>query len=257
MKRPFPVFIFFLVIAAGLACRTDIRAPAVRLTVAAPDYLAGILDSAAQQFEKENRIAVMILYMKPDNIIPQARANHNIDAFLTTDPKMFETLRNDTLMLDEKYDRAFWLSLVLVGRVDGPRTDRIERLAGDDFRRVVIVDSIAAYDGRLTAGVLDKHRLWKRLQAKLITAKSLDHLFSFLETREADATVLLESSLRGRKDLVVMQRFDDEAGTRLLLCGAVTVHSQHKESAQAFLDLFHSRLCDIYKIPGIYLDYGP
>jgi len=224
-----------------------------RVTVLAPDYLEGILEPAAQQFESENGISVGIVYTAADSVVEQARHMPRIDVFITGGYKQFESLRRDSLLVRAGYYCPFRLSLVLAGRVGGPRTTTIDDLKRADFERVVIADPQAEYEGFLALEVLKKRRLWDRLQKKLIVARSTEHLRSFLDTREADAAILLESSLYGQKGLVVMQRLDKLVGDVLIQCGVVTAKSQNKKSAQAFLDLLGSQQCPIYKIDGVYL----
>lgn len=248
-----------LLIAAGvllicfviLGCTSGQQAPLPGLTVAAPDYLAGILDRAATQFEEENRIPVQIIYLPPDSIKIYGKNSLRVDVFVGADPKQFAVFKKDTSLVYGRYSCPFTLSVILAGRADGPRTGELGGLKDEQFRRIVIVDPAAGYEGQLAETALRKKHVWNKIQKRLILARSTDQLLSYLTSGEADAAVMLESSLYGRKGLTVMSRLDDLFGERLIHCGAVTADSDNKASAQAFLDLLDLRLCPMYDIPGV------
>lgn len=224
----------------------------VRLTVIAPNYLAEILDKAVLQFYEENGVRVSINYENPDSVISWIKAGLRADLFLSNNPKRFEMFQRDTSLVAGNYSCPFKMSMVMVGRVDGPSGHKLDDLKQDKFRRVVVIDPIKKYEGKLAAKVLNRRGLWNKLTQKLIIANSPDHLHSYLVTKEADAAIMFESSIRDTKGLVILKHLGEDLGDRLVICGAVIPGSKNKEVAQAFLDLLDSRLCQIYKTGGIY-----
>jgi molybdate transport system substrate-binding protein len=246
------LFLVVLVFTLACGCTPESKKPDILLTAVAPDYLKGILDPVVFQFHEESGVRVNIIYENPDSVISRAKSGLRADLFLSPNPKRFKILKNDTQLVGGPYSCPFRLSLVLVGRIDGPQTDKIDNLKQDEFRRVVLVEPTSGFEGKMAAKVLNRRRLWDKLLKKMILARSTEHLHSYLSTGEADAAIMLESSLRGTDGLVVMQRLDEWLDDRLVICGAVTGHSKNKEVAQAFLDLLESSLCPIYKTGGIY-----
>ena len=234
----------------------------VGLVLLAPDYLEGILERATDQFCEENQISVKIIYEQPDNILARVASDSAIDIFLTAKTKKFTRRLCQSLMHRGTYSCPFRMSLVVAARARNedaavkPFDGNLGRLRDECFRRVAINDPETTYEGRLAAEILKCRHLWKRLLSKLIMAGSTEHLLSYLETGEADAAIVLESSLQNLSGYVILGRLDRETAENLTLCGAVTVSSQHKESAHAFVDLLDSRLCEIYKIKGIYRHNG-
>jgi len=246
------ISIVLLAVLASGCNRVPPAPPAGQLKVVAPDFLRGILDRAAQQFQDENGVVVTITFVNPDSVIERAKAGLSNDLFFLGYPKRFDILKNDTALTSGTYSCPFRLSMVLVGRVDGPRGEKLDHLKRDEFRRVVIVDPAADYEGKLAARILNRHRLWDKLAKKLILAQSKNHLLTFLETKEADAALMFESSMLSGRGLAVLKRLDEDLDDRLVMCGAVMPRSKNKKVAQAFLDLLDSNLCLIYKINGIH-----
>ena len=240
-----------VILLASFGCGKIPKDAAIRLKVMAPDYLKEILDRAAAQFKTENRIQVNIVYEKGENIIGRIKADENVDAFITYNHLRFENLRKDSLIIGD-FTCPFKLSLVLAGPAGGGRSVSIDRLEEDHIRRVVIVDPEAGYEGQLAKKVLESKKLWKKLKNKLILARSSEHLMTYLAAGEADAAIMLESSIDLRADVAVFQNLSKRVDKYLRHCGAVGINSKHEESARAFLDLLDSRLCDIYKIEGVY-----
>jgi molybdate transport system substrate-binding protein len=246
------LLVFFLLIA----CADVAKMPIQRLNVVAPKYLQGILDRAAGQFYEENRVEVNIAYVPSDSVITRAKSDASTDLFLTASPKRFEILSRDTALVDSTFSCPFQLSLIAVGRADGPSAERIEDLKQDKFRRIAVVDLAQGYEGKLAAMALNRRRLWNNITKKIIRARSSEHLHSYLITKEVDAAVVFESSIQGIPGLTVIQRLDKDVKEQLIICGAVTARSANKKVAQAFLDLLDSSLCKIYKVGGVYQHNG-
>lgn len=217
----------------------------------APDHLQTVLDKAAAQFYEENRIKVSFIYVPGEDIIGKLDSLSPFDAFITYNAGRFERIEKD-LQIQDGYSCPFRLSLVLAGPADGPDLEKLDQLKKEYIRRVVIVDPEAGYEGQLAEEILIKTGLWEKIQPKLIMARSASHLLTYLATGEADAAIMLESSMADGSKAVIHQRLDKPLAKYLLHCGAVTPGSKNKESARAFLDLLDSRLCEMYKLKGVY-----
>jgi len=244
-----------VVALAAMICGCSSTPPAKKpghIQVVAPDYLRGILDRAAQQFQDENGGTVKITYTKPDSVTDVAKRVPDNDLFFDGYPKRFKILKNDTALTSGTYSCPFRLSMVLVGRVDGPHAEKLDDLKREEFRRIVILNPAHEYEGKLAARILNRHHLWDNLIRKMILAESQNQLLSYLNSKEADAAIIFESTMQTGQGITILKRLDDELDDRLVICGAVMPFSKNKEVAQAFLDLLDSSLCLIYKIDGIY-----
>lgn len=227
------------------------------MVVLAPDYLKEILDSAAEQFQKENGTKAAVGYVPFDSLPAYATTSTGYDLLIGFDRAACDSLAKDTLSDSSSYTTCpFRLSLVIAGRPGGPAIHEIADLAKPEFRRIVIVDPQMSFEGNLAGEVIRRKRLWPKLQGKIINAKSVEHLVSFCNSGEADIAIALESSLSGARGMVVLERLDGDLKNDLVECGVVPATARNKVVAHAFLDLFDSRLCAIYKIRGVYLNEG-
>ena len=251
MRQVMRIFLGTILVLLVVGCSQVSNESPVTLTAMAPDFLKNIIDRAAAQFQQENGVLVNLIYVNPDSVTQLTKARLDADLFLSVNSKRFDILRRDTLLVDSLYSCPFKLSLVMGGRADGPSGEKLADLKQDRFRRVVLLDPMKRYEGKMAATVLNRKKLWNDLSNKLIIAESVDHLHSFLATKEADAAVMFESSMQDQKNLVILQRLDNELKERLVVCGAVTPQSKNKKVAQAFIDLLDSPQCQIYKIKGV------
>ncbi len=250
MNRLRTILALALVIPFALGCGKVSKDTYVQLKIMAPDHLQGILEKAAAQFHEENNIKVTIVYEKGEDIIGKVKDSADIDAFITYNSGRFERILKD-LVIHSQYSCPFRLSLVLAGPTGG-QLAKLKSIKEDFIRRVVIVDPEAGYEGQLAKEILEKTRLWDKLQPKLILAESNRHLLTYLATGEADVAIMLESSLDEKSRSVIYQRLDEPLTKYMLHCAAVTAESKQKESARAFIDLLDSKLCGIYNIKGVY-----
>lgn len=222
-------------------------------TIVAPDYLKGVIETIAGQFETENKTRVRVIY-EPFNRVLARAGESGVDLVVIGDADRDEQRRGlDSIIGDDgPYSCPFRLSLIAAGRPDGPSCADVKGLADDAFHRIVMVDTLQ-YEGRLAKEALDRARVWKKLKDKLIMARTSQQLVSYLKTGEADAVLALEISLREEKGWTILARLDTDRRIqkRLLHCAGVTAASSDPETARAFLDLFDSRLCPMYKLPGI------
>lgn len=221
-------------------------------TIVAPDYLKGVIETIARQFETENKTRVRVIYEPFNRVLARAEES-GVDLVVIGDADRDEHRRGlDSIIGDGPSSCPFRLSLIAAGRPDGPSCADVRGLADDAFHRIVMVDTVQ-YEGMLVKEALDRARVWKKLKDKLILARTSQQLVSYLKTGEADAILALEVSLREEKGWTILARLDSDRRIqkRLLHCAGVTAASSNPETARAFLDLFDSRLCPMYKLPGI------
>lgn len=251
-------YILILLLAIGLAALTAAGCSRMNkgnfsgLTIVAPDYLKGVIDTVAAQFEAENKTRVRVVYEPFDKVLAKA-GQSGIDLFVIGDTDRPETRQAlDSLLGENNYSCPFRLSLIVAGRPDGPSCGDIKDLAGDDFRRVVMVDTMQ-YEGQLALDALQRTHLWKKVRDKLILAKSTPQMVSYLNSGEADAALALEVSMRDEKGWSFLARLDDDRKIqrRLLHCAGVTSAASDKNAARALLDLFDLDTCPLYRINGV------
>lgn len=226
-------------------------------TIVAPDYLKGVIEAIAGQFETENKTRVRVIYEPFDRLLAGA-GKSGVDLVVIGDADRDEYRQAlDSIIGDGPYSCPFRLSLIAAGRPDGPSCADVRELADEAFHRIVMVDTLQ-YEGMLAKEALDRARVWKKLKGKLILARTSQQLVSYLKTGEADAVLALEVSLREEKGWTILARLDTDRRIqkRLLHCAGVTAGSSDPETARAFLDLFDSRLCPMYKLPGITRNTG-
>lgn len=222
------------------------------LTVVAPDYLKGVIETVASQFEAENKTRVRVVYEPLDKVLARS-GQSGTDLFIIGDSDQPETREAlDSLLEDGRYSCPFYLSLIVAGRPDGPSCGDIKDLADDDFRRLVMVDT-TQYEGMLVREALQRTGVWKKIRDKLILARSTPQMVSYLKSGEADAVLALEISLRDEKGWTLLARLDDDRKIRrrLLHCVGVTRAAADKNAAQALLDLFDLGSCPLYRVKGV------
>ena len=248
------IVLMIMLVCLGSGCQRLSNAGGDRLTVAAPDYLKGILDKAAEQFRDENGTKVVINYLTFDSLFANIGTTSGYDMIIGIDHSVGDSLTKSGFFDSIGFACPFRLSLVVAERVGGDSINDIQDLTGPNFKRIVMLDPQVAYEGILAGETIGHKRLWQKLRGKVINAKSVEHLASFCNSGEADVAIALESSLGNAKGMAVMLRFDDDLADKLVQCGGVLMSSAKKPVAHAFLDLFDSRLCAIYKMRGVYLN---
>jgi molybdate transport system substrate-binding protein len=250
-KLIFPSILLVTVIALT-ACSKIGKGSHSGLVIVAPDYLHGVIEAVAGQFEAENKTRVQVTYVPFDKVLARAE-DSGADLFVIGDAEREGTREAlDSLVGDGPRSCPFRLSLIAAGRPGGPSCDDAKGLADDTFHRIVMVDTLQ-YEGMLAREALDRARVWKKIKDKLILARTNQQMLSYLKTGEADAVLGLEVSFRGETGWTLLARLDSDRRVykRLLQCAGVTTRSSDKDAARAFLDLFDSRLCPMYKLPGI------
>lgn len=251
-RRIILLSIIALAAMAVFACAKFGKGSFSGLTIVAPDYLQGAIETVAGQFENENKTHVRVIYAPSDKVL--ARAGESAaDLFVIGDAERNDCREAlDSIVGDGPYSCPFRLSLIVAGRQGGPVCDDTRGLADDAFHRVVMVDTLR-YEGMLAREALERARVWKKIRDKLILAPTSRELASYVQSGEADAALALEVSLRGETGWTFLARLDDDRRVykRLLHCAGVTAAASDKNAARALLDLFDSRLCPLYRLPGI------
>jgi len=264
MKKIFCTLGFIiLLIATGCIEKRDesvVPDTGIRLRAVAPDYLAGLLETAGDAFFEENGIKVVMQYVPTDSIAATVWADSTLDMVIGPQIVFMDgPLRNGRLD-QATFQTPFRLTLVLAGGCHGLEGNdkSLKDLLDTTIKRLVIRNPETATQGRLARRVLEKDKRWKQVQDKLILAGSDEQVRSYLETGEADAGIVFESSLGELQKICVAEQFtglDKTIDRYLLQCGSALNGSGHIESARAFIDMLESDLCPLYKRRGVYVNH--
>ncbi len=253
--RPLVLYLIIILVPALSGCARiapDKESATGDITAAAPYFLKSILAPALEQFKSENKLTVGIDYFPVDSLLMYALERQSHDLIIGPDFGIYDHRYRDSLIPRRRWNCPASLNLIMVGRTDSKPVKGISDLADTGFGRIVTVDPAHDFEGILADMAISRSRFKRYLFAKRIAAGDAAHALTFLRSGEADAAILLESSLPRQHTLHILAEVNTSLEAYLSVCLTLTPFCNDTASAQAFIDLFDSRIGAFYTQDGVY-----
>jgi molybdate transport system substrate-binding protein len=119
-----------------------------------------------------------------------------VDVFLSASPEPMDRLVARGLLLDGTRRDLLRSEIVLITPRDGADLVSFDALASSRVKLIALGDPASVPAGQYGKQVLTSLGLWSRVQPKLVFAKDVRQVLSYVETRNADAGIVYATDAR-------------------------------------------------------------
>ena len=233
---------FVLAIAAALGGCTRPRAPQpVTLTVS----LAASLQNAMQEIQaiyERTGVRLTFNFGASGTLAQQIENGAPVDVFLSAAPKPLDGLEAKGLILAGTRRNLLRNRIVLVAPAGTAAVRSFQDLAGAGVKLVALgnPDSVPAGDyGRQTLQAL---RLWAAVEEKLVLAKDVRQVLSYVETGNADAGIVYETDARESSKVRVVAAAPAGTHAPIVYPVAVIRDSRNAEAARHVITAYYCKI---------------
>lgn len=245
MKKCFLLFftiIMVLVAASGCSGNEQSKAPKeqkkeapkqkVELTVSAAASLQDALSEIKTGFEKDHpNITIVYNFGASGALQQQINQGAPVDLFFSADKGKFDQLVNDGLI--EKEKDLVGNSIVLVVPNDSTKgIHTIEDITKADKISIGTPETVPA--GKYGKEVLESLNVWKAVEGKIIPAKDVRQVLTYVETGNVDAGIVYKSDASISSKVKVVATAADDTHEPIIYPAGVIKKSAHPKEAQQF-----------------------
>ena len=161
------------------------------------------------------------------------------DVFISAGQKQMTALEEKDLLLDGTNKTLLTNDLVLVTGEDKDIKD-INNIATDAVSKIAIGDSESVPAGKYAKEVLDNSKLYDKVESKLVLAKDVKEVLSWVQQGSAEAGFVYLSDTVGADGIKIALTTDEDSHSPITYPIAVLKASEKQDKAKSFEDFLLS-----------------
>lgn len=156
------------------------------------------------------------------------------DLFISAAPKPMDELAGKSLIATDTRRDLLRNTLVLIVPKDAAGPDSFQGLATSGVKVVALGDPASVPAGDYGRQALEALSLWKAVQSKLVLAKDVRQVLSYVETGNADAGLVYATDAHESQRVRVAAVAPESSYRPVVYPVAVVKDSKHAEAARTF-----------------------
>lgn len=210
------------------------------LTLSVAASLTECMEEMAQSFNKlYPDIHLQFNFGASGTLEQQIEQGAPVDIFLSAGVKQMNALEKKGLLQDESIP-LLRNRLVLITPSTAHLSLSFKDLNGDAVKKIAIGESGSVPAGTYAMQILENLNLANPLKSKLVYAKDVREVLSWIETASVEAGMVYETDAKLSDKVVIQQVADETLHDPIIYPIGVIKGTKHPESVTAFLDYLQS-----------------
>ena len=226
--------------ASSAASSSGDSSEKVELNISAAASLQEAMVELEKEFKNINPdVKLTVNLGSSGSLMQQIQEGAPCDLFISASAKQMDTLVEDGTVEKDAVKTLLTNDLVLVA-AKGEKVDSLDALKTDDVEKIAIGDPESVPAGKYAKEVLDNTKLYDNVKDKLVLAKDVKEVLSWVQKGNADVGFVYLSDATGVDDVDVVLTTDDDSHSEIAYPVAVLKDSKQAKVAQQFEDFLLS-----------------
>jgi molybdate transport system substrate-binding protein len=208
----------------------------VEITVSAAASLQDAMKAIAPLYTQEQaNVIITYNFGSSGSLQQQIEQGAPVDVFLSAAPKQMNALQEKDLLLTDTRKDLLKNSIVLVTPKDKSDISNFEGLTTDKVSKIAIGDPKSVPAGQYGKEVLTSLNLYKPIQSKLVFAKDVRQVLSYVETGNVEAGLVYATDANVSDNIKIVATAPETSHSPIIYPVAVLKESKHPDSAKKFV----------------------
>jgi len=250
IKNSLIVLLCMMLLASVIGCGSSNQAtetptptpknqPPVTLTISVAASLKDSMDDIKKKYVKENpNVTININYGSSGMLEQQIEQGANVDIFMSAATKQMDALTQKDLLLEDTKVNLLGNKVVLIAKKDSKlkMKDIKDLSAIDKSQKLALGEPKTVPAGQYAEEILTKLNVFDKVKPKVVYAKDVKEVLTWVETGNADAGVVyLTDAKVSKKVKVVATAPDNLLSSPIVYPVAVTKASKNVAVAEDFV----------------------
>src|SRR6201981_1220561 len=237
-------------LATGFNCkgRETIGSPLVKpsasddeLTVSAAISLKDVLEEISHLYSADHPAAKVHFNLGGSGTLQrQIEQGAPVDIFVSASPKEMDSLQSQGLLVPDTRGDLVKNSVVLIVPVDSAGVSSFQDLAKPAVKNIAVGEPQTVPAGKYAQEVLMHLGIYDQLKPKLVLAKDVRQVLTYVETGNADAGIVYATDAKISKKVTVVATAPEDSHSPVAYPAALIKNSKNAAAAKAFLDFLAS-----------------
>jgi len=199
-----------------------------------------IQDLSAMYTEKNPQVTVTANFGASGALQQQIEQGAPADVFFSAGIKQMNALKEKGMMIDSSVKNILENKVVLITPKNAATLDFFEDLAKSSVKKIGVGEPKSVPVGQYTEQIFQNLGLTDKVASKLIFAKDVREVLSWVETGNVDAGVVYETDAKISQDVTICSTAPEGSHKKVIYPIGVVKTSKHAAEAQKFVDFLFS-----------------
>lgn len=212
------------------------------LMISAAASLTDALNEMKQVYEKEHKtVDLLFNFGGSGKLATQIEQGAPTDLFLSADQKSMDNLQKKSLVKADSRVNFTGNKIVLVAeKNNGISITSIKDIEPNTLSQIAIGEPESVPAGKYAKEALESLGKWNEVQDKLVFAKDVRQVLTYVESGNADIGFVYSSDANASDKVKVLAEADTSIHTPIVYPAAIVADSKNQTEAQQFIDFLHS-----------------
>ncbi|GIP24139.1 molybdate ABC transporter substrate-binding protein [Paenibacillus sp. J22TS3] len=214
----------------------------IELVISAAASLKDSLNELKPAFEKEHpNVRLLFNFGASGALQKQIEQGVPADVFLSAGQKQMDALIDKKLVDPGESTPMLKNDLVLIAAAGAKSPATLESLGDDGVSRIAVGEPESVPAGQYTKEALEHYKLWDKLKPKLVFAKDVRQVLTYVETGNVEAGFVYRSDAQTSTKAGVMFTIDPLSHRAIVYPEGIVKATQHPQEAKAFYNFMTSK----------------
>lgn len=225
---------------------------AIALTISAAASLQDVLGEIQPVYEAAHPgNTVVYNFASSGSLQQQIEQGAPVDVFLSASPKQINALEEKGLLLEGTRRDLVKNTIVLVTPLNTRNVTTFDDLKQDRVTKLSIGEPESVPAGQYSKEILESLGLYDAIQSKIVFAKDVRQVLSYVETGNVDAGLVYSTDATISDQVQIVATAPEQTHSPIVYPGAVIIDSQHPDAATEFLEFLETEAAI-----AMFTDYG-
>lgn len=241
MKKLLLVILSLVVVITPSFSQGVKEAEKVELIISAAASLTNCMDEIKTLYQEHNpNISITANYGTSGTLQTQIEQGAPADIFFSAGVKQMTALDDKGLVETSTIKQILENKVVLITPVAGKKLSSFEDLKDDTIEKIAVGEPLSVPVGQYTEEAFKNLDLTEALQSKLVYAKDVREVLSWVETGNADAGLVYETDAKISSGVVINVSAPSGSHKKVIYPVACLKDSGHLEEAKKFEEYLFS-----------------
>ncbi|CAM3258072.1 molybdate ABC transporter substrate-binding protein [Filibacter tadaridae] len=242
MLKTFLLFFVLSVVLAGCSTSTnsskEAKKPAdrVELTVSAAISLTDALEEIKNIYEEDHNVSLRFNLGGSGKLAQQIKQGAPVDAFVSANQDWMDKLEDEELILPATREDVTGNKIVLiVKKGSSVALQSIEDISAGTVEQIAIGNPESVPAGQYAEQTLQTLNKWDALKDKMVLAKDVRQVLTYVETGNVDIGFVYESDALTSKSVKILATAENGLHDPIIYPAAVLKESKYEKEASEFV----------------------
>ncbi len=234
-------FVFSLLLAVGCSQTNPQTSEQAELIISTTVSLTDAMNAIQPLYQQENpNIKLTYNFGPSGSLQQQIEQGAPVDVFISAAPRQMNELQEKGLILSETRQDLLKNSIVLITPKNNPRVQNFQDLTNSQVQIISIGEPESVPAGRYAREVLTSMNMFDQLRSKLVFARDVRQVLTFVETGNVDAGMVYTTDAKISDQVSIVATAPAGYHSPIVYPIAVIKDSRNPEAAKEFIRFLSS-----------------